>query len=311
LKTLPTACLADAHPHSGRSRAAGRKRKFLQSLVPTDSTGAYRHTNPNTVHMLKEPLHDVIVPLGPTLTQIPDERSEVAFLESFTSQMFARRGSDGGNTGWPADLWLALQHAHVQCDVLFEETLLKTGLAGRKVLVMPDCDVLTKSVADKIRAWQKQGGKIVADENLCSALKADVLLTSFKRVKKADADKANVLELAATLGPQVRALGLTARPTCDNPEIILRTRRSGDALYVFVVNDRREYGTYVGRHGLVMENGLPSAGTVTLPRQEANIYDITRGTSVVPQRVDGGVTWRVNLDPCDGNIFMIIPRPLA
>jgi hypothetical protein len=171
--------------------------------------------------------------------------------------------------------------------------------------------VLTKGVVEKIQAWQRQGGKIVADENLCPALKADVLLISFKRVKKADADKAKVLELAATLGPQVRALGLTARPTCDNPEIILRTCRSGDALYVFVVNDRRESGTYVGQHGLVMENGLPSSGMVTLPMQEANVYDITRGTPVVPQRVGSDVTWRLDLDPCDGRIFMVTPKPLA
>ena len=70
--------------------------------------------------------------------EIPDERSEVAFLESFTSQMFARRGGYGSNMGWEADVWLALQHAHVQTDILYEETLLKSGLSGRKVLVMQD-----------------------------------------------------------------------------------------------------------------------------------------------------------------------------
>ena len=282
-----------------------------QSLVPTDSTGAYRYTNPNTVHVLKELIRDVVVPLGPTLTQIPDERSEVAYLESFTSQMFARRGSYGNNSGWAADVWFALQHSHVQCDVLFEETLLKkNGLTGRKVLVMPECDVLTRSVVDKILAWQKKGGKIVADEFLCPALKADVTLTSFKRVKNAAQDKAAMLTLARTLGPQVLALGLSAKPACDNPEIIVRTRRQGDTLYVFVVNDLREAGTYTGRHGLVMENGLPSSGTITLPTQDANVYDLTRGGQVVPQRVEGGIAWHVDLGPCDGRIFMIAPKPL-
>jgi hypothetical protein len=96
-----------------------------QSLVPTDSPSGYRFTNPNTAHVLKGLIHEVIEPLGPTLMAIPDERSEVAFLESFTSQMFARRGSYGSNTDWAADVWLALQHAHVQTDILYEETLLK------------------------------------------------------------------------------------------------------------------------------------------------------------------------------------------
>lgn len=281
-----------------------------QSLVPTDSTGGYRYTNSNTVYVLKKLLHDVVEPLGPSLMQIPDEHSEVVFLESFTSQMYAHRGSYGNNSGWPADVWLALQHSHFQCDVLFEEALLKSGLSGRKLLVMPDCDVLTKAVVEKILAWQKKGGKIVADENLCPALKADVVLASFKRSKKADEDKARVLELAKMIGPQVRALGLAAKPSCDNPEIVLRTRRFGDALYLFAVNDKREFGNYVGQHGLVMENGMPSSGVITLPTEDANVYDLVNRCQVVPQHIEGGVSWRMDLGPCDGRIFMITPKPL-
>ena len=280
------------------------------SLVPTDSTGGYRYTNPNTVHVLKELLHDVVVPLGPALTQIPDERSEIAYLESFTSQMFAGRGAYGNNTGWAEDMWCALQHAHLQCDVIFEETLLKNGLTGRKVLVMPDCDVLTRSVADKILAWQKKGGKIIADERLCPALKADVVVPSFKRQKKAAEDKAAMMELSSKLGPQVLATGLVPKITCDNPEIIARTRHAGEAMYVFVVNDLREAGTYVGQHGLVMENGLPSSGMLSLPGIEANVYDLTNGHQVFAQRHADSIAWRVDLGPCDGRIFMITPKPL-
>ena len=278
-----------------------------QSLVPTDSPGGYRYTNSNTAPVLKQLLHDVIEPLGPTLMAIPDERSEVAFLESFTSQMFARRGSYGNNMDWAADVWLALQHAHVQTDILYEETLLKNGLSGRKVLVMPFCDVLTKSVVARIQEWQKKGGKIVADEFLCPALKADFTLPSFKRVKKADADKTKVLELAQTMG--VFALPQKAR--CDNPEIIVRTRKFGDALYVFVVNDKREFGSYVGQHGLVMENGLPSTGVVSLKLDSANVYELTGTQFIVPKRgEDGMMSWPVDLGPCDGRIFMVMPKPL-
>lgn len=278
-----------------------------QSLVQTDGTGAYRFTNPNTVHVLKGLVHDVIEPLGPTLMQMPDERSEVALFESFTSQMFARRGGYGSNMDWATDVWLALQHSHVQTDIVFEETLLKSGLSGRKVLVMPYCDVLTKAVVARIAEWQKKGGKIVADEFLCPALKADFVLPSFKREKKADADKSKVLELAKSVG----ALALPQKALCDNPEIIVRTRRYGEALYVFVVNDKREFGSYVGQHGLVMENGLPSSGVLALKQEAANVYDLTRGSFIVPKRnEDGTVSWPVDLGPCDGRIFMVTPKPL-
>ena len=278
-----------------------------QSLVQTDSPGGYRFTNSNTAPVLKQLLHEVIEPLGPSLMAIPDERSEVAFLESFTSQMFAHRGSYGNNTDWAADVWLALQHAHVQTDILFEETLLKNGLSGRKVLVMPYCDVLTKGVVTRIQDWQKKGGKIVADEFLCPALKADFLLPSFKRVKKAGEDKEKVLEMAKTVG----GFGLPQKAMCDNPEMIVRTRKFGDATYVFVVNDKREFGNYVGQHGLVMENGVPSSGVVSLKVESANVYELTGTQFIVPKRsADGVMSWPVDLGPCDGRIFMVLPKPL-
>ena len=282
-----------------------------QSLVDDpNSTSGYRFTNPNTAPVLKQLIHEVIQPLGPTLVQIPDERSEVAFFESFTSQMFARRGGYGSNMSWATDVWLALQHAHVQCDVLFEETLLKSGLSGRRFLVMPECDVLTKSVVDKIAAWQKKGGKIIADEFLCPGLKADLVLPSFKRVKKADADKAKVIELAQSMSPQLTSIGLIPKIVCDNPEIILRTRRYGDAIYVFAINDKREYGNYVGQHGLVMENGAPASGTITLITDAANIYDLNRSSLVLPTLGEGKASWKVELGPCDGRLFMVVPRPV-
>lgn len=276
-----------------------------QSLVPTDSPSAYRFTNPNTAFVLKQLVKDVIEPLGPTLMELPDERSEVAFLESFTSQMFARRGGYGSNMGWEADVWLALQHAHVQTDILYEETLLKSGLSGRKVLVMPFCDVLTQSVVTRIADWQKKGGKIVADEFLCPGLKADFTIQSFKREKKAAEDKAKVLELAKSFS------ALPQKVSCDNPEIITRLRKFGEATYVFVINDKREYGSYVGQHGLVMENGLPASGVVSLKAESANVYELTGTQFIVPKRGDdGSMSWKVDLGPGDGKIFLVLPKPL-
>lgn len=276
------------------------------SLVQTDSPTSYRFTNPNTAPVLRDLIRDVIQPLGPTLMAVPDAPSEVAFLESFTSQMFARRGGHGWNGDWAADVWMALQHAHVQTDILYEETLLRDGLSGRKVLVMPYCDVLTESVAGRIREWQKAGGRIVADEFLCPALQADHAMASFKREKRADADKAKMLELAKTL----RAFPFPRRADGDNPEIIVRTRRFGDATYVFAVNDRREFGDYVGQHGLVMENGLPSQGTLSLPGEAASVYDLTGSHPVISHHAGGVSSWPVELGPCDGRIFLVLPDPL-
>lgn len=280
-----------------------------QSLVATDSPGAYRYTNPHTQHELKRLVDEIVEPLGPALLKIPDTRAEVAFLESFTSQMFARRGGYGSNLGWSADVWLALQHAHVRCDVIFEETLLRDGLDGRRFLVLTEGDVLTEPVVKTIKAWQAAGGKLIADEFLCPALKADLVLASFKREKKADIDKARVLALAAELGPKLGTLGLGRAIDCDQPEIVLRARRAGEATYLFAINDRREFGTYVGRHGLVMENGLPSSGTLTfIQNPPRHVYDLVAGVEVP---VGDGHRLPIALGPCDGRLLMGLPRAIA
>lgn len=280
-----------------------------QSLVPTDSPGAYRYTHPDTQYELKRLVKEVVEPLGPALLKINDTRSEVAFLESFTSQMFARRGGYGSNLGWSADLWLALQHAHVRCDILFEETLVRDGLAGRRFLVMPECDVLTESVVKAIAAWQAGGGKLIADEFLCPALKADLVVTSFRREKKAALDKERVLALAADLGPRLGALGLVPAVGLDEPEILVRTRHAGEAAYHFLINDRREFGSYVGQHGLVMENGLPSTGTLSFPKgPPAHLYDLLSGQEMP---IDQGKGLSIRLGPCDGRLLMALPRSIA
>ncbi len=282
-----------------------------QSLVQTDSASAYKFTNPNTVHVLKELLHDVLLPLGPTLLAVPDERADVAFLESFTSQMFSKRGGYGYNNGWPADVWLALQHAHVRTDVLYEETLLRDGLEGRRFLVMPHCDVLTESVVKRIREWQAQGGRIIADEFLCPALKADVLLPTYKRVRKAGEDRKGLLVMADELSSRMAGIGYVPKVRADSPEVILRMRRAGAARYLFVINDRREAGNYVGQNGLVLENGLPSSTAVTLPGDAGTVYDLTRSRQVQIRNGSGGTPdLQVDLAPCDGRIFMMLPAPI-
>ncbi len=283
-----------------------------QSLVECpESSSAYRFTNPHTAPVLRDLIREVAVPLGPTLMKVPGERREVAMLESFTSQMFARRGGYGSNLGWSSDLWQALQHAHVQLDVVFEEAVAKGALKGRKILIMPECDVLTQGMVKRIAEWQKHGGKIIADEFLCPALKADVILPSFKRVKRAAEDKAAVLALAAQLPEKMKALGWKPTFEIDQAEIILQSRPSGEATYLFAINDRREAGSYVGHHGLVLENGLPTTGLLQINLENANLYDLTRHSLVLPRRnEEGTLTLPLELGPGEGRLWMILPKPL-
>jgi hypothetical protein len=176
--------------------------------------------------------------------------------------------------------------------------------------VLADCDVLTKSVAERIHAFQKRGGLVVGDDHLAPAIKPDVLLDAIPRSGKADANKAAVLAAASKLRSALDAKYVRATDS-TNPEIVTRLRTAGGGDYVFVVNDHREFGDYVGQHGLVMENGAPSAGEVTLNRPGGHVYDLVADREVAASVRDSKLQWPVNLGPCDGRVYLVTAEPIA
>ncbi|MHC4399052.1 MAG: LamG-like jellyroll fold domain-containing protein [Planctomycetota bacterium] len=280
-----------------------------QSLVPCEPPGSYRFTHPETQHELARLIRQVVRPLGPTLLQVPGVRSDVAFLESFASEMFARRGTYGWGTSWAADAYHAVLYAHLQPEIVFDETVLERGLDGYQVLVMADCDVLTQSVAERARAFQARGGLIVGDERLAPALEPDVRLPVYQRAGRADQDKAALESLAAKLRQKLDARYARYVDSSD-PNVIPYRRRYKQADYVFVVNDRREFGRYVGHHGKVMENGLPSKAVVSIGRQDGFVYDLVDRRQVPVRKDDGRLLVDVLLGPCDGRVYLISPRPI-
>ena len=280
-----------------------------QSLVPTDSPSGYRFTHPQTQHELKRLVEDVVQPLGPTLLSVPGIQSDVAFLESFSSEMFARRGTYGWCGGWAGDVYHAVMYAKLQPEIVFDETVADRGLTGFRVLVMPDCDVLTETVAERIIEFQKAGGLIVGDERTCPAVKPDIVLPIYKRTGRADTDKAALQQLAVQLRKQLDPHYKRLVDT-SSAEVIPYLRRYKKTDYLFLVNDRREYGDYVGHHGLVMENGLAESTNVTLRRSGGYVYDLVNHRAVSVSHGSGEVTFGKRLGPCDGTLLMISDRAI-
>lgn len=275
------------------------------SLTETDGTSAYRFTHPETQNELRRLVHDVVEPLGPALKQIGADQTDVALLESFTSQMFATRGTWGWGHRWTGDAWHIAKYAQLQPQIVYEETVNRDGLDDFKVLIMPSCDVLPESVAAKVKAFQQRGGIIVADERLAPGIKADIVIPVYLRTKKADVDKAALQRLAADLRTKLDSR-YQRRVDSSSPEVLTHTRRHGSTDYVFVMNDHREFGDYVGHHGRVMERGLPSESTITLGRKARYVYDLINHRTVRADTKGGGQTsWNVALGPADGGIYML------
>jgi hypothetical protein len=280
-----------------------------QSLVPCEPATGYRFTHPQTQHELARLTSQVLRPLGPTLLSVPAVKSDVAFLQSFASEMFARRGTYGWGGGWSGDAYHVMLYAHLQPEIVFDETILQRGLDGFRVLVMCDCDVITQTMCDRIRAFQAKGGVIVGDERTAPAIKPDILIPTYARTGRADDDKAALLASAAELRTKLDAR-YARHVDASDPEVIPYRRRHRDTDYVFVVNDRREYGQYVGHHGAVMENGMPSKALLSVQRSDGFAYDLVDGRPLAVRQQQGKLTADIELGPCDGRLFMVTSRPI-
>ena len=280
-----------------------------QSLVKGKVPYAYRFTHSQTQHELKRLIREVIKPLGPTLKQIPDRPSDVAYLQSFASQMFARRGTYGWNHRWNGDGYLVAQYAQLQPRIVYEQSILHDGLDRYKMLLLFDCDVLPKSVADRIKSFQERGGIVIGDENLAPGIKADITIQSFKRPKQADEAKKLLHERAAQLTGKLK--GRYQRfAQSDNPEVITRARQFDETDYIFAINDHREFGDYVGQHGLLMEDGLPSRARIQINRKQGHVYDLRTGLAMATAEDGDGLAWPVHLGPAEGGLYMVTPKPI-
>lgn len=279
------------------------------SLWGTPNIGSYTTTNTDTAVMLKKVLTEVVHPLGPTLKRIPERSPEVAILHSFAASVFASRGTWGWQ-GWLLDAHLLLQWANLSPAVIYEEKILRDGLGDLKVLCLFHCDVLTTPVFDAIRAFQARGGILVADEFLVPGLVPDIQLKAFTRQSAADQDKAALQELAAELRRQLDPL-YRAYTDAGNPDLVTRVRSYGQADYLFVINDRRTFGDYLGPWKLTMEKGLPNRGSVTVRRGNTRAaYDLVTHQPV-PFVCRQGVT-SLNLDfsTNDGRLILLLDHPL-
>ncbi len=282
----------------------------LTGKQPRGNNG-YEFTHPETQKRLASLLKSVVKPLGPMLMQVEDAPPKVAFLESFSSQIYVGGGTWGWSDSWEADLHLALQWAGYPPAVVYEETFLAQGVPSSvEVLVMPNCPVLTRKVLQAIRAFQDRGGILVADESLTPALIPDLTLPKRARTQKSREDKEALQEysriLQKTLSPYLQMPFATSAL-----DLVGRMRQNGECRYLFLVNDHRTFGEYLGQYGLVMEKGLPLEGEAWV-QGEGHVFDLVKGKEVeATTRKEGGVSFPVAYGPGEGSCYLVTRNSLS
>jgi hypothetical protein len=306
------------------------------TIFETGHETGYVYTSPETAARMKELLHGTVAPLGPTLKGLGRDEPEVAVLESFATAAF--RGP--ASWGWLSPAITFFQRARLDPRVVYEETIMRDGFGKTRILYAPQCMFLSAPVVERIRAFQKAGGILVADENLLPALKADVVVPVVAQKKPPESDhtadvdasaktlvntaarrfteetKAEMLANAESLRKTLaERCAYVPRADSSSPEIVVYSRAWRGTPYLFAINDRRTFGDYVGQWGLTMEKGLPFSGSVTLGDPDVKVgavYELSRGGEAKFSRTaDGRVEVPLSFDTNDGRLLVFLERKIA
>ena len=303
------------------------------TLFETGEEKGYCFTNGETTERLKALFKDVVAPLGPMLLKLPRKAPDVAVLESFTSVAMGGPHS----WGWSVPAVTFLQRARLDPRVVYEDELLRDGLQDVKVLYLPQCLFLSAKSLEAVRGFQRRGGLVIADADCLAAVKPDILVpverfpTPPKSDHREDIDgeavgHANAKARAATEKAKADMLADAAKlrealagryesmADSSSGELVTYSRRWRETPYLFVVNDRRTFGDYVGPWGLTMERGLPCRGEAYLRddgRAKA-VYELSRGGRAAFSRdAAGRVRVSVDFTTNDGRLFAFLDREIA
>ncbi|MBR7104223.1 MAG: hypothetical protein IKC65_04710 [Lentisphaeria bacterium] len=272
---------------------------------PVKGASIYKMTNPETKPVFEKLMRDVVHPLGATLKKIPDAKSPVAILHSFSSAIFAGRGTYGWG-GWPMDLHLALQWGGLSPRVIYEDHLQRGELKEVKILILAHCDILTESVLRKINDFQLRGGIIIADETVPPAILPHIRIRSIERHGK---DPLKVKAELTALGKEIREKlksVYTPEITSDDPDIITYKRGA----YLFIINDKRTYGDYFGPWKRMAEKALPVKGEVTISNFKGVVYDPVARRQLPVRYRNGKTVISVDFSGAGGKICLLLPEKL-
>ena len=295
------------------------------SLIDMNDHGkdGYQCPTPETLTRIGKVFREAGIPLGPLFRAVPERAPEVAVLESVASMVL------GGHITWAPGEYFSntlfiIDLANLSPYVLYEDELAARGVPDTvKVIVLPKCDVLTRSAYERLVAFQRKGGRLVGDGMLLPALKADATFVTVEEEGKnthGDFDNGQhghyvdseirQRAIRAAAAKMKTAIGVAPYADADKDDILVHVRTYGTADYVFAVNDRRTAGDYIGPWRMVLEKGQPNAGVVTVKRPAGAVYDLVRHVAVPFESKDGVTRIPVSYDTNDGRVFMLGDAPL-
>ncbi len=266
-------------------------------------------TNPQSGKVVTDFFREVAGPLGPLVRMVPERKPEILILQSAASEILAGQTTGSSADGWIADIHLALQWANFQVRVVLEDQVINGALNDAKILVMPGCEVLPQKVFEEIKKFQGNAGFVIGDEYLVPGIVPDLMVRSRLRQGDPVEDKAAFQRL----GKDIReALDVHFKPyvITENQDTVVRVRSYKNADYLFIINDKRNFGEYVGPWRKVLDEGVPNSTNIFIRRNFDYGYDLVNSRPLLITSRKDSSGFHAELDKRAGMLVMLLTEEI-
>ena len=305
--------------------------------------------SPETEQAIRDFSSRVLRPFGALARKTVPCRRKIAVLDSFASRIYGV--SPRPYNHYPVysvyNFYTLLAMAHLEADILFDESVTDGVLERYEMLVLPCCDTLPESVYKKVKAFAEHGGRVVADSFLradihgvirfhfdfeyrkrvnanANTKKSDFALkddTNFRREwdekqvegVPADRDQEIMESYASGLRRVLDPLGSWRMADCSTPRALLHCREYGSSRYVFITNDNRTWGDRVGSWKSMLEKGLPLELELSLENDGlfTAAYELVSGKPLALRCENGRCKVNLTLPAASGAIVALYPSVLS
>jgi len=270
----------------------------------------YLYSNPDTLLAVKQMSEQVVQPYGMVIKRLQPAKAPVAMLLSTANSVLPCRDAEDFIADEAGCMYAKLQAAHIPVVPLYEVDLEQRGLDGYKAIALPGCRVLPRHIYRIIREFADSGGIVIADQYLEPEFPNVVQLPRENSVWGGEAAIQEEVLAQAQVVRQALAGKIRRWADCDSPSVILQTLEEGDTKYLFVINNLRRAGDYLGPWGKVLDDGVAQSVRIRVHQVGGVIYEAL-ARQVVEAQVDGEwLTWQVELGPGEGKIFVVRPNPI-
>jgi len=321
---------------------------FSSQLEPTIEDIDERIRPQETLDAVKDFAQNIMQPFGQVFRRLKTTPRRVAVLDSWASRVYGKcpRPYNHYQNYFIYDFYILLNMAHLPADVIFEESIIDSGLDKYDMIVMPCCDTLPESVYQKIIEFEKAGGKVVADQwlraEIPNTIKFDFDFTYRKRVNanainkgiqfasnedtvfkadwksqkttgvSAEEDRDIIEKYCVELRKTLDA-SCEREVDCDTPRVLLNRLDYGDVKYLSLVNDNRTYDERVGQFKAILSKGVPQKACISwngLNGQEV-LYDLISGKEIDYKSTnDGKISFEITLPASAGALIAVMPEKL-